>query len=196
VLGYQAALSLDTIIQTGLHGTITSQFAGSATTEATTSAVITAAEIRRAVFKLKKIGARELTGGYAGCFHPASAFDIMSDTAVGGWLDVNKYTVTGPTYNGEIGKIYGCRIVESQNIQTGTGASSATTYRNFVFGKQCYGLVDLAGHNLKMIAKQLGTSGAFDPLDQLSTVGYKFSFVLAILDAFRGIEVIGCTSAS
>ena len=120
----------------------------------------------------------------------------MSDTAVGGWLDVNKYTVTGPTYNGEIGKIYGCRIVESQNIQTGTGASSATTYRNFVFGKQCYGLVDLAGHNLKMIAKQLGTSGAFDPLDQLSTVGYKFSFVLAILDALRGIEVIGCTSAS
>ena len=84
VLGYQAALSLDTIIQTGLHGNITSQFAGSATTEATTSAVITAAEIRRAVFKLKRVGVRELTGGYAGCFHPASDFDIMSDTTVGG----------------------------------------------------------------------------------------------------------------
>ena len=196
VLGYQAALSLDTLMQVGLHGSVTSQFAGGATSESAITVVVNASEIRKAVFKLKKVGARMLGGAYAGVFHPASAFDIMSDSAVGGWLDITKYTTTTPTYNGEIGKIYGCRIVESQNILTGTGSGGATTYRNWVFGKQCYGIVDLAGHNLRMIAKQLGSSGVFDPLDQLSSVGYKFSFVLALLDALRGIEVIGITAAS
>jgi N4-gp56 family major capsid protein len=195
VLGYQAALSLDTIIQTTLHGAMTSQFAGGAVSEATTSAVVNANEIRKAVKSLKTVAARPFPGGYVFVCHPATSYDLQSDSAVGGWLDINKYTVTGPTYNGEVGKLYGARVVESQNIQTGTGASSAVTYRNWMIAKQAYGVIDLAGHNLKMISKQLGSSGVSDPLDQLSTVGYKFSHVTKKLDAIRMIELIG-TSAS
>ena len=195
VLGYQAALSLDTIIQTTLHGAFTNQFAGGAVSEATTSAVINANEIRKAVKALKTVAARPFPGGYVFVCHPATSYDLQSDSAVGGWLDINKYTVTGPTYNGEVGKLYGARVVESQNIQTGVGAASAVTYRNWMIAKQAYGVVDLAGHNLKMISKQLGSSGVSDPLDQLSTVGYKFSHITKKLDAVRMIEVIG-TSAS
>ncbi len=195
VLGYQAALSLDTIEHTTLHGALTSQFAGGAVSEAATSAVVNAAELRKAAKTLKTVAAMPFPGGFAGVFHPASAFDLQSDSAVGSWLDINKYTTTGPTYNGEIGKMYGIKIVESQNVQTGVGASSAVTYRNWVLAKQAYGVIDLAGHNLKMIAKQLGSSGVSDPLDQLSTVGYKFSHITKVLDATRGVELIG-TSAS
>lgn len=195
VLGYQAALSLDTIIQTILHGIMTNQFAGGAASEAATSAVINANEIRKAVKFLKTVAARPFPGGYVFVCHPATSYDLQSDTAVGGWLDINKYTVTGPTYNGEVGKLYGARVVESQNILTGTGAASAVTYRNWMIAKQAYGVIDIGGLNLRMIAKQLGSSGVSDPLDQLSTVGYKFSHITKKLDAVRMVEVIG-TSAS
>ena len=197
VLGYQAALSLDTVIQTTLHTHVTNQFAGGAANELAlvTGDVVNANEIRKAVKTLKTVAARPFSGGYVAVLHPASAYDIMSDNAVGGWLDINKYTVTGPTYNGEIGKLYGARVVESQNIQTGTTTSTLTDYRNWVIAKQAYGVIDLAGHNLKMIAKQLGSSGVGDPLDQLSTVGYKFSHVTKVLDAIRMIELFGVSAS-
>lgn len=44
--------------------------------------------------------------------------------------------------------------------------------------------------------KQLGSAGTEDPLDQRSTVGYKFSHVTKVLDAQRGIEVYTATAAS
>ena len=189
VLSYQAALSYDTIVRNALHNNFTNQFAGGAVSEVTTSAVLTASEIRRAVKSLKVANARPIGDSYPSLIHPASSFDLQSDTAVGGWLDVNKYTTTGPLYKGEIGKIYGSRIAESQNIQTGVGAAAAVTYRNWVFAHQAYGLVDLAGGNLKTYIKQLGTSGAFDPLDQLATVGYKFNLAVPVLDPVRAIEM-------
>jgi len=198
VLGYQAALSLDTIIRNQLAGNFTNQFAGGAVSEVTTSAVMTASEVRKAVFKLRRNSVRTFNNDYAAIIHPAQSFDLQSDTAVGSWLDLNKYTTTGPLYKGEIGKIYGCRFVESQNIQvdTGAGMGGVDIYRAWMFGKEAYGIVDLAGHNLKTYMKQLGSSGVFDPLDQLSTVGYKFSYVTAVLDSFRAIEIYTATAAS
>lgn len=194
VLSYQAALSYDTIVRNALHGNFTNQFAGGAVSEATTSAVLTANEIRRGVKSLKVANARPIGDSYPSLIHPASSFDLQSDTAVGGWLDVNKYTTTGPLYKGEIGKIYGSRIAESQNIQTGTGSGGVTTYRNWMFAHQAYGLVDLAGGNLKTFIKQLGTSGAFDPLDQLATVGYKFNLAVPVLDPVRAIELYAASN--
>jgi N4-gp56 family major capsid protein len=95
---------------------------------------------------------------------------------------------------GEVGKLYGIRFVESPNIKTGTGAASAVTYHNWVFGMEGYGVVEIDSMSLKTYVKQLGSSGVSDPLDQISTVGYKFSHVTKVLDATRGVMVVG-TSA-
>lgn len=195
VLSYQAALSYDTIIRNALHGNVTNRFANGVANEASVAAVVTANEIRIVRKVLKTANVRPIGDSYAGVIHPATSFDLQSDTAVGAWLDLNKYTTTGPTYKGEIGKMYGVRFIESANIQTGVGSGSATTYRNFIFGKQAYGLVDLAGGNLKTYIKQLGTSGAFDPLDQLATVGYKFALAVPILDSIRAVELYGISNA-
>jgi N4-gp56 family major capsid protein len=123
--------------------------------------------------------------------HPAQSFDLQGDTAVGGFLDVNKYTSSTPMLRGEVGKIYGARVVESPNvfINAGAGSGGADTYHGFMFGKAAYGNVDLAGQNMKMFAKQLGSAGSEDPLDQRSTVGYKFSHVTKVLEAARAIQM-------
>ena len=196
VLGYRAGLSLDTIIRTALEGNMTEQFAGGAVSEITTSAVVTASEVRKAVFTLKNADVMAFSDGYGSIVHPATSFDLQSDSATGGWLDINKYTTTGPAYKGELGRMYGTRFVESSNINTGVGAASAVTYHNWIFGQGGYGLVELAGGNMKMISKQLGSSGVSDPLDQLSTVGYKFFHITKVLDANRAIELIGTSAAA
>lgn len=198
VLAYRAALSMDTIIRNTLHNNVTNQFAGGAANEAATSAVMTASEVRKAVFRLKWRDVRPIGSDYVGIIHPASSFDLQSETATGGWLDLNKYTTTGPLYKGEIGKMYGCRFVESSNVQVATGAGSGGVdiVRNFIMGKGAYGLVELAGNNLKTIVKQLGSGGTEDPLDQRSTVGYKFAHVTKVLDAQRAIEIYCATNAA
>lgn len=191
VLSYRAALSLDTIIRNTLHNSVTNQFAGAAVNEAAVSAVMTASEIRKAVFSLKNKDVRPIGSDYVLLIHPAQSFDLQSESGTGAWLDLNKYTTTGPLYKGEIGKLYGARAVESSNVQiaAGAGAGSVDIYRAYVFGKGAYGLVELANNNLKMISKQLGSAGADDPLDQRATVGYKFSHITKILDADRAIEI-------
>lgn len=195
VLGYQAGLSLDTIIRNTLDGNMTNQFANGAVSEVTTSAVCNMVEFRKAAKALKLLGVDEIDDCYGSLIHPATEFDLLSETNVGGFLDITKYTSAEPAKKGEIGKAFGVRFMRAPNVKTGTGASSAVTYHNWVFGQEGYGLVDIEGMALKTYVKQLGSSGVSDPLDQISTVGWKFSHITKVLDANRGIMVVG-TSAS
>lgn len=196
VLAYRQALSVDTIIRNTLHGAVTDQFAGASTSEATIVAgdVFNAPEVRKAVFKLRKENVRPVGDSFVGIIHPAQSFDLQSDNSIGAWLEINKYTTTGPLYKGEIGKMYGVRFVESSNIQI-VNNGVVDVYRPYVVGKGAYGTLDLAGNNMKMITKQLGSGGTEDPLDQRSTVGFKYSFVAKVLDPKRAIEVHCATAA-
>jgi N4-gp56 family major capsid protein len=85
--------------------------------------------------------------------------------------------------------MYGARLVETHNAGVGVGSGSVDVYRAFMFADGAYGLVELAGANLEMIAKQLGSEGSGDPLNQRSSVGYKFSHVTKVLDANRAVEI-------
>jgi N4-gp56 family major capsid protein len=191
VLSYRAALSLDTVIRNTLDGNVTDQFAGGVANEGLVATNLTAAEVRKAVTTLRAVAARPIGTEYQSIIHPHQSFDLQGDSAAGGWLDINKYTTNTPMLKGEIGKLYGVRFVESPNIfiNAGAGAGAADTYHAYMFAKGCYGLVELAGQNLKMYMKQLGSSGVSDPLDQISTVGYKFAHVTKVLDATRGVQM-------
>jgi len=195
ILGYQAALSLDTIIRNTLHSNLTVQWAGGAANANATTAVMTAAEIRKAVAGLKRHSVRPIGDSYPCLISTDQAYDLQSETNTGAWLDITKYTTTGPLYKGEIGKLYGSRIVETQNANVIANATPADIHYAFMFGKGCYGLVELAGNNLKTIVKQLGSAGTADPIDQISTVGYKFSHITKVLDSTRGIEIGTATAA-
>lgn len=191
VLAYRAALSVDTLIRDALDGNLTDQFANGVANEAAVATNMNATEIRTAVKTLRIAGVPTIGGEYQLVVHPAQSFDLQGDTAAGGWLDVNKYTSATPMLRGEVGKLYGARVVESPNIKINAGAGSggADTYHAYMFGKSAYGNVDLAGMNMKMFAKQLGSAGTEDPLDQRATVGYKFAHVTKVLEAARAIQI-------
>jgi len=195
LLAYRAALSIDTLIRNALHGNVTTQYASGAVSEAAVTAVVSAADVRKAVKTLKTVGTKPFDSDFRALVHTATAYDLMSESVAGAFIDVHKYTTSAPMLKGEIGKLWGVRFMESPNVQTGLNGSSATAYRNYIVGKGAIGLVDLAGKmNVQTFRKPLGSAGSADPIDQISTVGHKFWMVTKVLDANRAIELIG-TSA-
>ncbi|MEA4898315.1 MAG: N4-gp56 family major capsid protein [Christensenellaceae bacterium] len=64
----------------------------------------------------------------------------------------------------------------------GGGAEGGDVAATLVIGKDAYGVVDLEGKNVRAIIKNRGSAGTADPLDQISTVGWKVAgFAVKIL---------------
>lgn len=69
------------------------------------------AVIRRVVRNLKVGKASPIAGGnYVSIIHPDSAYDLMGDDA---WVNASLYAGVDQIFQGEIGKIHGCRFVET-----------------------------------------------------------------------------------
>lgn len=101
------------------------------------------------------------------------------------WVDVSKYQDKENIYYGEIGMLYGCKVVctSEAKIFTGAGADSADVASTLVFGQNAYGVVDIDGSsNVQSKIKPAGSAGSQDPLDQTSTVGWKvMAYVCKVL---------------
>ena len=62
----------------------------------------------------------------------------------------------------------------SDMIYPGEGGKNGLPVAStLIFGKNAYGVIDIEGGNLKSIIKPRGSSGTADPLDQISTIGWK-----------------------
>ena len=192
----QAALTYDTVIFNAVHGNVTNQFAGGAVSEITVAdaSVLTSAEVRRAVFTLRNANIPGFEGNlYKAIIHPAQQFDLLSETAVGTFMEASKYTTMEPLMKGEIGQLYGVRVVVSTNLATGTGATDET-YRAFVFGRQCYGVTELSGHGTKTYRFNDGSTE--NPLQMYSTIGWKLMLAGKVLNSARGIEIYTGSAAT
>jgi N4-gp56 family major capsid protein len=130
--------------------------------------------VARAAATLKKANAPKIDGSYIAAVHPSVAYDLMRNEE---WIDVNKYSNATTIFNGEIGKLYGVRFVESTEcpIFSGDmgGAGGIAVYACLFFGKGAYKVVSLDEKNVEVIVKGRGSAGAADPLDQRSTIGWK-----------------------
>lgn len=154
------------------------QFANGKANLAATGAgdVLTARELLKAMITFKKnsVPAHE-SGSYVAIIHPACAGDLMADTNVGSWSDVNKYVPAGrdQIMNAKEGMCYGVKVRTSDLISSTTTGTlgSATVYSNLVFGKAAFGTVSLSKENVQFYTYNEGNTG--NPLDQYSTVGYK-----------------------
>ena len=161
------------------------QYAGGVTKRADLSNAnpkhyLTVAEIRLAVRTLKRANAPKIDGSYIAIVHTDCAHDIMSDEE---WKNPHEYKDTTNIYEGEIGKLYGVRFIETSEgrVEKGAGASGSDVYQTFVFGADAYGTTEITGGGLEHIVKQLGSAGTSDPLNQRATVGWKATKVSKVL---------------
>ena len=202
--GQDAALKVDEILRDKLGSNVTDKqkrFAGAATSYATvggTDDALTALDILDASTNLRVNNARTSNGYFTAIMAPEVARDLMNDDD---WLEASKYGDVDQLYRGEAGRYMGVRIVTTtnpyrQNTQH-TYAAAGTKYSTFVVGDQAYGGVDLStmsAYAPKMMISQ-GPDKS-DPLAQLTTVGFKFYYGSAVLNANHAVNIYSVTNYS
>jgi N4-gp56 family major capsid protein len=200
IFGKAGAETVEDLIVAELDAALTAQFAnGRANANAVTASdVVTLREFLYGMITLKQayVGPHEM-GSYMACVHPSTEYDLMVETNIGGWLDINSYAGMEKSniMNGELGKVYGIRFVVSDKMSAAANGSSVSVKNNYLIGEECFGVVDLAGKNVDMVIKPVGSAGAYDPLNQFGTVGYKLQgFVAKNFAAARGIVIKGASN--
>lgn len=189
-LAYNAGISIDTVVRGQIYNSGTTLRVESAAhySSITSTGTLTVGGVRRAVRSLHRNDAQELADGfYVAVVHPDQTYDLQGDTTTGGWIDANKYTDANAVklLNGEIGKLYGVRFLETSNGAVIAGSStyvgSATIYVASFFGRDAFGVTEL--QNLKTYIKDFGSAGAADPTNKIATAGWKTTFGAATLNS-------------
>lgn len=91
-------------------------YAGGASSRATipSNSALTGALVKLTVARLKAAAVPTFSDGtYRAIVHPGSTFDLESDTAVGGWIDAQRYAGAEKLFTGEVGRYAGVRFIES-----------------------------------------------------------------------------------
>ena len=163
---------------------------------ATVMCAFTPDMVAKAVTIMKKNRVPTINGKYYAVIHPSVAYDLRKSDE---WIEAHKYAKPEEIYNGEIGEIHGCRFIENvfAPILDGEYANKAggVTYATYFFGKDAFGIIDPEGGALEMIVKDKSQVGG--PLNQFSTIGYKFETNGAtILYTERLLRVMSCSSYS
>jgi N4-gp56 family major capsid protein len=131
IIAYNMADSLDRLAMNTLRSGDNVIYGGSRTSTATitSSDTITAANIRRAVAKLRSNKAVPREGSlYWTGIHPEVSHDLRAETGVGGWNDMHKYaeTGTGNFWAGNIGTYEGSFFVETPRMYRAADGADQT----------------------------------------------------------------------
>lgn len=169
------------------------------TTAANTT--MTSSAVLDSMTRLKRNRAPMINGSYVLATDPRVSRDLMRDAD---WLNASNYGNKGtPFYKGEVGSIYGCRVVTQTNsfVSTGSGiaadefvfqasaaggglAVSKDIIASFFFGNESFGIPALTGDDpLSPKVVITDTPDKSDPLNQLVTVGVKLYFAALRLAA-------------
>ena len=175
-----AKISEPTSCKTMGAGGTTTQSGGSATADGW--ALLTPKMINKAVTIMKKNRVPRINGYYYAVIHPSVAHDLRNDKD---WIEAHKYAAPDALFNGEIGELHGVRFIEDTfaPVLGVKGAQAAQddeyvnkergkSYATYFFGKDAFGIIDPEGGALEMIVHDKSEIGG--PLNQFSTIGYKF----------------------
>jgi len=157
-LGYNAGISIDTLVRNVVVPGGIPQNAGTSTSAQTNwsaipqSAVLSISELRKATRTLRKLDAQPpgervsimkgqsvstnpgagLGGYWVAVISPDSAYDLQGDSATGSWIDANRYAGADKLFTGEIGKLYGVRFLETSNAKVHADLNAASTSRSAI----------------------------------------------------------------
>lgn len=192
VLGEQAGLTVDTVVRDIVVAGTSVQYAGGVAGRSSVAStnLLTGTEIKKAVRTLRRNNAKEVAdGAFIGIIGPDAEFDLMSDSM---WVDVSKYQNAEQVYKGEIGKLYGVKFIRTSNTKkfAGAGASGIDVFATMIIAKDFYGVCDIAGSSKpESIVKGFGSAGTSDPLDQISTAGWKALFTAVRLQELAAVRI-------
>jgi N4-gp56 family major capsid protein len=186
----------------GNPATLTNQsFSDLNSATAAANATMTASAVLDSMTRLKRNRAPLINGGYVLATDPRVSRDLMRDSD---WLNASNYGNKGtPFYKGEVGSIYGCRVVNQTNSFVSTGSGTAAdefVYQatpaggglgtgkdiiaSFFLGNEAFGIPALTGDDpLSPKIVITDTPDKSDPLNQLVTVGVKLYFAALRLAA-------------
>lgn len=192
LLASQAGQVSDKITRDILAAGTNVSYAGTAAarTDLTSASVLTIEDIKKAVRKLKRVNAKTINGSYVAIVHPDVAYDLMQDSE---WIDANHYAGSGKIFNGEIGKMYGVRFVETTMAKI-VKPSTLPIYCTLVLAENAFGVTSINNGGIETIVKQLGSGGTADPLNQRSTVGWKLNKTAKILEESYMVRIESAAS--
>ncbi len=174
LFGDAGARSIDAVVREELAKCANVIYAGGKASRAELTAAdkLTSSELRKAVKTLKKNHAQTFGGYFVAIIGPDTMYDLQEDEA---FVKVSQYQDKENIYTGEVGRLFGVRLVETTEakIFEGAGASGADVASVIVLGQYAYGVTSLKGAKPRVIVKPAGSAGTADPLDQISTVGWK-----------------------
>ena len=180
LLGDQAGATLDTITREVLNGGTNVIYSGGVSSRNALTKTLSVSDVKNAARVLKNQNTKKIDNSFVAIIHPDVAYDLTEDPK---WEAVKEYDPED-WYEGEIGRIHGVRFVETTEAKVWDNAAAGkSVYSTLVLGANAYGTTDVNGGGLQYIAKQLGSAGTADPLNQRATVGWK-----AIKTAERLVE--------
>ena len=199
VLGIQATETIDTTIM-NVVAAGTNVIYGDGTVSARTSVTaamkLTTTLITRDIRFLErnnveKFGAMPIIGSaYALVGHPDVMYDLRLDSSFISAVNYSSPTPSneyrGDLFTGELGYWQGARIISTtmSPVYVGGGASSVNVYGVLCYGKGAYSVSEFTG-GLSTYIHTGGVQDTSDPLEQRSTVGWKWEGAAAILDNNR-----------
>lgn len=174
LFGDAGARSIDAVVREELAKCANVIYAGGKASRAELTAAdkLTSRELRKAVKTLKKNHAQTFGGYFVAIIGPDTMYDLQEDEA---FVKVSQYQDKENIYTGEVGRLFGVRLVETTEakIFEGAGADGTDVASVIVLGQYAYGVTSLKGAKPRVIVKPAGSAGTADPLDQISTVGWK-----------------------
>jgi N4-gp56 family major capsid protein len=173
---------------TDYYGMTSTISAGVMTVSATN--ILAVSDIKNAVFELRKMGAKPWSGNdYVAIMPTEVAEDIAGDSTFTGF---HQYVEKGvdALYNGELGKVYGCRLIDAPEGPCKRGSNygataSSIAYATIVMGKGFYGAVEFFGEGTNTYMVK-GASKS-DPLNQFSIFGWKANYAAKVLNPSAGL---------
>ncbi|GHV02031.1 hypothetical protein FACS1894211_12780 [Clostridia bacterium] len=195
LLGEQSGETLDRVARNILLGTTSIYNVGGGVNVNAIAATnkLTADEVLKIRTVFKRGNIKPFQGGYYLMFcSPEQIADVMRDPL---WQSVNEYNNGGKNIEeGEVGRIHGFKFIDTTLVEPtpNTAATPVNIYSGLAIGKNAYGIVDIEnGSKPKTIIKiaKDDDSDRSDPLNQVSTIGWKAMFTAVILDNLAIIRV-------
>lgn len=176
-------------IQWGFNSTMSAGMIATGTDNGT----LTTTVLRRVAKVLRQNNVSTFEDGFLHMIlHSDSWTTLQADTT---WQAQYVYTNPETVKMGGMGEYGGIKFYGDNNItQSANGSAGATISYNVILGKGALGAVSLDG-NIKSFLKTSGDTTTSDPLNQISTIGWKANFISVILNNKCGLIVATADSA-